>query len=121
MNRCKFYVCPVCGNVIEATGEAVVSCCGITLPPQEAEKDDGEHALRVQVTDGDYYVSLSHPMTKDHYISFLSAVSDQRIQLVRLYPEGDAEARFIIGRVKYVYAYCNLFLKRAMVSAATVV
>ena len=36
MLRCKFYVCPICGNVITATGNAVVSCCGITLPPLEA-------------------------------------------------------------------------------------
>ena len=36
MAKGKFYVCPVCGNVIRSTGEAVVSCCGITLPPLEA-------------------------------------------------------------------------------------
>ncbi|MBP5461227.1 MAG: helix-turn-helix transcriptional regulator, partial [Lachnospiraceae bacterium] len=30
--RGKFYACPVCGNVIRSIGEAVVSCCGITLP-----------------------------------------------------------------------------------------
>ena len=34
--RSKFYVCPVCGNVIHCSGETVVSCCGITLPPLEA-------------------------------------------------------------------------------------
>ena len=33
MNRVQFYVCPVCGNIIQSTGEAVISCCGITLPP----------------------------------------------------------------------------------------
>lgn len=33
MLRIRFYVCPVCGNVIHSTGEAVVSCCGIILPP----------------------------------------------------------------------------------------
>ncbi len=30
--RSKLYVCPLCGNVLHATGQAVVSCCGITLP-----------------------------------------------------------------------------------------
>lgn len=33
--RSKLYVCPVCGNILHATGEATVSCCGITLPPLE--------------------------------------------------------------------------------------
>ena len=32
MLRCKFYVCPICGNIIHSVGDAVVSCCGITLP-----------------------------------------------------------------------------------------
>ena len=28
MLRSKFYVCPVCGNVLHCTGEAAISCCG---------------------------------------------------------------------------------------------
>ena len=32
MLRCKFYVCPVCGNIIHSTGSTLVSCCGITHP-----------------------------------------------------------------------------------------
>ncbi len=35
--RSKFYVCPVCGNIIRTTGDALISCCGITLPALEAE------------------------------------------------------------------------------------
>ena len=107
MTRGKFYVCPVCGNVIFATGETVVSCCGITLPPLEAEPADEEHAIRKEVAEDEYYVSVGHPMTKEHYISFLAAVSDFGVQLVKLYPEGNAEARFKIDRVKTLYAYCN--------------
>ena len=41
MQRIRIYVCPVCGNVILAAGEAVISCCGVTLP-QIAPR---EHAL----------------------------------------------------------------------------
>ncbi|MBO4717206.1 MAG: helix-turn-helix domain-containing protein, partial [Spirochaetales bacterium] len=80
MKKAKFYVCPVCGNVIQATGEAVVTCCGITLPPLEAETPDEEHAIKLEVVEDEYYVTLDHPMTKTHYISFLAAVSDQCIQ-----------------------------------------
>ena len=107
MAKGRFYVCPVCGNVIGTTGEAVVSCCGITLPPLEAEEADHEHEIRLEVAEDEYYVSVDHPMTKEHYISFLASVSDQGVQLVKLYPEGNAEARFRINRVKYLYAYCN--------------
>ena len=107
MTKGKFYVCPVCGNVISTTGEAVVSCCGITLPPLEPEVPDEEHGINVEVIEDEYYVTVGHPMTKDHYISFLAAVSDQGIQLTKLYPEGNAEARFRISCVRKMYAYCN--------------
>ena len=94
MTRGKFYVCPVCGNVIRTIGEAVISCCGITLPPQEADPADEAHAIRLETVEDEYYVTVDHPMTKDHYISFFAAVSDQGVQFVKLYPEGDAAARF---------------------------
>ena len=57
--------------------------------------------------ENEYYVSVDHPMEKGHYISFLAAVSGHGVQLVKLYPEGSAEARFRIDGVRYVYAYCN--------------
>ena len=107
MAKGKFYVCPVCGNVIQAAGEAVVSCCGITLPPLEPEAADPEHGIRTEIAEDEYYVRVDHPMTREHYISFLAAVSDHGIQLVKLYPEGEAEARFRIDRVQKIYAYCN--------------
>ena len=107
MGKVRFYVCPVCGNVILAAGEAVISCCGITLPPLEPEDADAAHRMTPETVEDEYFISVDHPMTKAHHISFLAAVSDQGVQLVRLYPEGDAQARFKINRVRHVYAYCN--------------
>ena len=110
MSKGKFYVCPICGNVIQTTGEAVISCCGITLPPLEAETPDNsdvEHALNVEIVEDEYYVTMNHPMTKEHYISFLAAISDDRMQLVKLYPEGNAQVRFKISWVRKLFAYCN--------------
>ena len=105
--KSKFYVCPVCGNVITSTGEAVISCCGITLPPQDAEEQDDEHKIKMEISEDEYFVSLDHPMTKEHYISFIAAVSDKGIQFEKLYPEGPCEARFKISRVKKIFVYCN--------------
>lgn len=119
MYKSRFYVCPVCGNVIHTIGEALISCCGITLPPVEAEETeeaDENHKIRVEQIEDELYVSLNHPMTKEHYISFVAAVSDQGIQLIKLYPEQAAEVRFKRARVKYIYAYCNhhgLFVKKS--------
>ena len=47
--KSKFYVCPVCGNVITSTGEAVISCCGITLPSQTPEDPDDEHKINIEI------------------------------------------------------------------------
>lgn len=115
MLRTPWYVCPVCGNVIHATGQMVVSCCGITLPPLEAEEMGEDHELEIMQVEDEYFVTMEHPMTKAHYISFLAAVSDSSVQMVKLYPEGNCEARFKINQVKKIYAYCNqegLFEKR---------
>lgn len=113
--RMKFYVCPVCGNVITSVGEAVVSCCGITLPPLEASDPDEDHAVAVQRVEDEYCVTLSHEMTKTHYVSFIAAVRDDCCEMKKLYPEGPAEARFGINGTRYFFVYCNrhgLFVQR---------
>jgi Desulfoferrodoxin len=107
MARAKLYVCPVCGNVIQTIGEALISCCGITLPPCYPESADEEHFIRTEIVEDEYYVTVDHPMTKDHFLSFLAAVSDHGVQFAKLYPEENAEARFKIDRVSCLYAYCN--------------
>lgn len=107
MMKTRFYVCPVCGNVVYSIGEAVISCCGVTLPPCVPEPDDEEHEISIDDIEDEYYVTVAHPMDKDHYISFLAAVSDTGIQFTKLYPEGNAGARFMISGVRKLYAYCN--------------
>ena len=107
MLRSKFYVCPLCGNVIHALGSAVVSCCGITLPPLEAEEGDGDHGLRVENVEDEHFVTVHHPMTKTHFISFIAFVTSDRLQLVKLYPEGNAETRLQLRGRGYLYYCCN--------------
>ena len=107
MLRSVFYVCPVCGNAIFALGQAVISCCGITLPPLQSEDADEDHSVSVAYNDGEYYVSVEHPMQKEHSITCIAAVSDHACQFVKLYPESNAEARFRTERVRWIYVYCN--------------
>lgn len=115
MLRSKFYVCPVCGNVLHSTGNSVISCCGITLPPLEAEESDDDHAVTIEKVEDERYITLSHPMTKQHYISFAAYVTSDRIQMVKFYPEGDAQTRFQPRGFGMLYWYCNhhgLFKKK---------
>lgn len=107
MLRSKFYVCPVCGNFIHSMGEAVIQCHGIVLNTLEAEPADEHHKISVERVEDEYYVTADHPMTKDHYISFIAAAASDSMQTVKLYPEWNAEARFKISCVKKIFFYCN--------------
>ena len=115
LRRMGFYVCPVCGNVITAVGKGSFSCCGIPLPMQEAQPEDNAHAITVEPVEDEICVTIAHPMTKSHYISFIAWVSNDRAELVKLYPEQDITVRFKKRGHGTVYAYCNrdgLFSKR---------
>lgn len=103
----KFYVCPVCGNVIHTTGGTLVSCCGITLPALEAEEVDGDHMITIEPVEDEKFVKIHHDMTKSHFISFIAYVTCDRMQFIKLYPEGNAETRLQFRGRGYLYIYCN--------------
>lgn len=105
--RSRLYVCPICGNVLTSMGDAVISCCGVTLPPLEAEEAEGEHEIQVERVEDEFFVTMAHPMTKEHYISFLAFAGSDRIQFVKLYPEGNAETRMQLRGHGILYACCN--------------
>ena len=105
--RSKFYVCPVCGNVIRTTGDTVISCCGITLPPLEAEDVDEAHGVTVEKVEDEHFITVNHEMTKTHFISFIAYLTSNRVQFVKFYPEGNAETRLQLRGRGYLYIYCN--------------
>lgn len=107
MNKIKFYVCPICGNVIQSTGEGNYTCCGITLPLLQREDEDERHQIEVELVENDYYIHMSHPMTKTHYISFLTYATSDSQQFVKLYPEQNSECRFARKGHGQIFAYCN--------------
>ena len=113
--RGKFCVCPLCGNVLHSTGSALVSCCGITLPPLEAEDADEEHGITIETVEDEHFITVHHPMTKEHFISFVAFVTCDRVQMVKFYPEGNAETRMQLRGRGQLYYYCNrhgLFRKK---------
>ena len=113
--KSNLYVCPICGNIFHSTGEAMISCCGVTLPPLEVEEDDEEHQINCEKIEDEYFISMNHPMTKEHYISFVSYCTGNRFEYVKLYPEGNIEVRFFGRGHGILYWYCNhhgLFKKR---------
>ncbi len=107
MLRSKFYVCPVCGNSFHCMGEAVIHCHGVQLMPLTAEEVDEHHGISVEVVEDEYFVQIDHDMTKKHFISFIAYVTTDRVQFVKLYPEGNAETRMQFRGRGFLYIYCN--------------
>ena len=105
--RSKFYVCPLCGNIIRTVGDAVISCCGIILPPLEAEETDNEHNITIEIVEDEHFITINHNMTKEHYISFIAHITYDRVQFVKFYPEGNAETRLNLRGGGWLYFYCN--------------
>lgn len=103
----KFYVCPVCGNIIHTTGEALISCCGITLPPLEAEEIDDRHIVSIEAVEDEKFITVHHEMSKKHFISFIAYITTDKVQLVKFYPEGNAETRLQFRGRGFLYVYCN--------------
>jgi DNA-binding XRE family transcriptional regulator len=93
MKRIKFYNCPTCNNVLTATGEAEVSCCGRKLAALIPKPSNQEHYLNVENIENDYYITFPHEMSKEHYLNFVALISVDRILFVRLYPEQGTDVR----------------------------
>ncbi|WP_051217398.1 helix-turn-helix domain-containing protein [Paenibacillus assamensis] len=107
MVNVKFYVCQTCDNVMTSTGAAGLSCCGRTLEPLLPKPDNADHHITVLELEDDYFVTMAHEMSKDHYISFAAYCSYDRMMIIKLYPEQPAEVRFPKLSAGKLYAYCN--------------
>ena len=107
MLKSNFSVCPICSNIIHTMGENIISCCGMNLPILEAENENDKHTIECKIIENEYYISIKHDMSKEHYISFIAYVANDRCEIVKLYPEQTAEARFLRRGKGLIYIYCN--------------
>ena len=107
MKNAKYYVCPECCNLVFATGDAEISCCGRKLTALEMKKAEPDEKLSVEIIENDWYITTSHPMTKEHYISFVAFATGEKIEMIKTYPEWDMNVRIQKrGHGKLVW-YCT--------------
>lgn len=107
LQETRFYVCPVCGNILVSTGDAAVSCCGRRLSPLKPLPCLPEHEVTVEEMDADYVLTIKHEMTKAHYISFVAYVHMDSVLLHRLYPEQSPVLRLpVMKSGGSLYLYC---------------
>lgn len=106
--RLKFYVCPVCGNIITGTGTAAIACCGRQLRALSPAEHSAAHLPQIAEAEDEYYVTVEHEMLKEHYLLFAACVSDDSVWLKRLYPEQDPAFRLPrMHRGAKLYLYCT--------------
>lgn len=107
MKRTNFYLCPKCGAVLTGTGGAELFCCGRRLMPEKAAEIPEDMELRVENVEDEWYITASHPMTKEHSIIFAAYVGIDRMLFIRLYPEQDCAFRMPVMHGGELYLCCS--------------
>lgn len=107
MKKLKFYVCPQCNNLLTATGDAKISCCGKRMEALEAAKGSENHLLDIESVEDELYVSAAHEMKKEHYITFVAYVTGDRVFMVKQYPEWNMQLRFHKFGHGKLYFHCT--------------
>ena len=107
IHKLRFYVCPVCGNILVSTGSAAIFCCGRKAEALLADPTAPKPRLVAEESDNEYYVTIEHPMQKEHYLAFAAFVQGDRVVLVRFYPEQSASFRLPYGAAGKLYVYCT--------------
>lgn len=115
--KTRFFRCKECGNIVELIndGSGTLVCCGQPMIELKANTSDGAKEKHVPfiIKDGDKLTvkigSIPHPMTGEHYIQWVAAVTDKGIFRKELKPGDTPEVSFCcLGTVVAVYEYCNL-------------
>ncbi len=109
----KMYECEKCGKVI-VTNEEVQVEGWRELVAGEKDAAKEKHVPVYEVKCGKVRVSVGsvgHPMTAEHYITFVVVETTQGYQVKNLTPDMPPEVVFSLSageKVVGVYAYCNL-------------
>ncbi len=115
----RFYRCAICGKIIAVVKGTPVPtvCCGEKMQeiiPGTTDAAVEKHVPVYSVDGGKVTVkvgSVTHPMTPEHYIEWISLKTTAGNQRKALNPGDAPEAVFSIAeddKVEEVFAYCNL-------------
>lgn len=106
IDKIRFYVCPSCKNILVSTGSSSIFCCGRKVEQLVPQVNENTPPVTVELVDIDYYIAIDHEMTREHYILFAAYVKDDKVFLVRLYPEQNAAVRIPAMTGGKLYTYC---------------
>ena len=107
MKKSNYFVCSSCHNIVLSTGNASVSCCGRKLEVLAPTKATDEEKLDVSLVEGEWFITSDHPMTKEHYISFIAFATGEQVQIIKQYPEWALQTRIPKRRHGMLLWYCT--------------
>lgn len=116
--RLDFYKCDLCGTIVQVfhRGDGELVCCGKPMKLLQAKTSEDETGLQekhVPVFSGEKIIvgSIPHPMTTEHHIEFIEALSEDKkhLNVTFLDDKETAEAELITNsRIACAIEYCNL-------------
>ena len=115
----KYYVCPTCGNIISYARQTAVPvmCCGkpmVEMVPGSTDAATEKHVPVVTVEGNKVTVrvgSVDHPMTEEHYIPWITLVTNRGEYRRVLKPTDAPVVEFLLGEgeeYETCLAWCNL-------------
>ena len=107
--------CLKCGATVKVLEDCScencgIQCCGekmVKLEPNSVDAAFEKHIPTYEIKDGRVFIKVNHVMEADHYIEWISVVSEEK-ELTRYFKPGDEptlDCEYTQGMA--VYAYCN--------------
>jgi len=107
MKKARLFVCPECGNLLWSLEEAQMSCCGRKLSALMPQKEDGDHALRLEAVEQEWFLTTDHPMSREHHIGFVAFLDAQTLILRKRYAEWGLDTRLPRLGHGTLFWYCS--------------
>lgn len=82
-----------------------IKCCQEQM--QELKPILVDKEIIYEINEDEMVIKVNHEMTKEHYIKWISLVSEDKEYTQILYPEQDALVRLPYIRNSIIYTYCN--------------
>ena len=116
--KLEVYKCNICGNVVMVMngGKGELVCCGKPMEKLEEQTADSaveKHVPVVEEVENGVKVkvgSVPHPMSDEHYISWVQLVKENSFCVKFFNPGEEAEHTFPVKKdsIKKVREYCTI-------------
>lgn len=107
--------CNSCGATIKILKDCKCNGCGIVccekpmevIKPNSVDAAIEKHVPTYEIKDNKIYITVNHVMEEEHYIEWISVVSEGRECTTYLKPGMEAKTHFKYIPGSTIYAYCN--------------